>query len=395
MASSSSVGISLSFFLWALLISPSVSQTCKSQTFSGENSYPHCLDLPQLKAFLHYSYDATNKTLAVVFSAPPSKPGGWIAWAINPTSTGMVGAQTLVAYKDPGKGVAVVKTLNISSYSTLIPSKLAFDVWDMKAEEASRDGGALRIFARIKVPADLAAMGKLNQVWQVGPEVGPEGRIGKHDFDPANLVSKGPLDLNGDNNGGVISGGGDGEGDSKIKKRNIHGILNAVSWGILFPVGAIIARYMRIFESADPAWFYLHVSCQFSAYVIGVAGWATGLKLGRESEGIRFASHGNIGIALFSLATIQMFAMLLRPKKDHKYRFYWNIYHHGVAYSILILGIINVFKGLSILNPQETYKTAYIAVIASLGGLALLLEAVTWVIVLKRKSNNSMKPLRT
>lgn len=90
-----------------------------------------------------------------------------------------------------------------------------------------------------------------------------------------------------------------------------------------------------------------------------------------------------------------MFAMLLRPKKDHKYRFYWNIYHHGVGYAILILGIINVFKGLSILNPQDTYKTAYIVVIASLGGIALLLEAITWVIVLKRKSNNSMKPLRT
>ncbi|VVA98392.1 unnamed protein product [Arabis nemorensis] len=386
---SSSVGISLSFLFWALLISPSVSQTCKSQTFSGDKSYPHCLDLPQLKAFLHYSYDPANTTLAVVFSAPPSKPGGWIAWAINPKSTGMVGAQTLVAYKDPDNGVAVVKTLNISSYSSLTPSKLAFDVWDMKAEEASR---SLRIFARIKVPADLAANGKVNQVWQVGPELGPGGMIGKHDFDPPNLDSKGPLDITGDNSGGVIS---DGEGDSKVKKRNIHGILNAVSWGILFPIGAIIARYMRIFESADPAWFYLHVSCQFAAYVIGVAGWATGLKLGSESDGIRYASHGNIGIALFSLATIQMFAMLLRPKKDHKYRFYWNIYHHGVGYSILILGIINVFKGLSILKPQDTYKTAYITVIACLGGIALLLEAVTWVIVLKRKSNNPMKPLRT
>ncbi|CAH2052314.1 unnamed protein product [Thlaspi arvense] len=394
MASSSSVGISLSFFLWALLISPSVSQTCKSQTFSGDKTYPHCLDLPQLKAFLHYSYDASNTTLAVVFSAPPSKLGGWIAWAINPTSTGMVGAQTLVAYKDPSNGVAVVKTLNVSSYSAIIPSKLAFDVWDTKAEEAARDGGSLRIFARIKVPADLAAKGKVNQVWQVGPGVSPDGMIGKHDFGPANLVSKGNLDLNGDNSGGVISGGG--EGDSKIKNRNIHGILNAVGWGILFPVGAIIARYMRIFESADPAWFYLHVACQFSAYVIGVAGWGTGLKLGGESEGIRYTGHRNIGIALFSLATIQMFAMLIRPKKDHKYRFYWNIYHHGVGYSILTLGIINVYKGLSILNPQETYKTAYTAVIISLGGLALLLEAVTWVIVLKRKkSNNSTTHLRT
>lgn len=63
---------------------------------------------------------------------------------------------------------------------------------------------------------------------------------------------------------------------------------------------------MRVFESADPAWFYIHVSCQFSAYVIGVAGWSIGIKLGNESEGIRYASHGNIGLALFTLATIQV-----------------------------------------------------------------------------------------
>lgn len=93
-------------------------------------------------------------------------------------------------------------------------------------------------------------------------------------------------------------------------------------------------------------------------------------------------------------ACLKMFAMLLRPRKDHKFRFVWNIYHHGVGYSILILGIINVFKGLSILNPKHTYKTAYIAVIGTLGGITLLLEVVTWVIVLKRKSAKSTKPLK-
>ena len=86
----------------------------------------------------------------------------------------------------------------------------------------------------------------------------------------------------------------------------IHGILNVVSWGILFPVGAIIARYLRTFESADPAWFYLHAFCQVSAYAIGVAGWATGLKLGGQSQGIIYTDHRNIGIALFCLATVQV-----------------------------------------------------------------------------------------
>ncbi|KAL2336765.1 hypothetical protein Fmac_011211 [Flemingia macrophylla] len=86
----------------------------------------------------------------------------------------------------------------------------------------------------------------------------------------------------------------------------IHGVLNAVSWGVLFPLGVIIARYMRTFPSADPAWFYLHVGCQVSAYAIGVTGWATGLKLGSESVGIQYGVHRNIGITLFSLATLQV-----------------------------------------------------------------------------------------
>lgn len=86
----------------------------------------------------------------------------------------------------------------------------------------------------------------------------------------------------------------------------IHGVLNAVSWGILLPVGIIIARYMSTFPSADPAWFYLHVCCQVSAYAVGVAGWGTGLKLGSQSKGVKYSGHRNIGITLFVLATVQV-----------------------------------------------------------------------------------------
>lgn len=67
-----------------------------------------------------------------------------------------------------------------------------------------------------------------------------------------------------------------------------------------------MARYLRPFQAADPAWFYLHVACQVSAYAIGVAGWATGIKLGSESKGIQWTAHRNIGITLFSLATLQV-----------------------------------------------------------------------------------------
>jgi hypothetical protein len=85
-----------------------------------------------------------------------------------------------------------------------------------------------------------------------------------------------------------------------------HGVLNAVSWGVLMPLGAVIARYLKVFKSADPAWFYLHVTCQTAAYIVGVAGWGTGLKLGSDSVGVTYSTHRALGISLFVLGTLQV-----------------------------------------------------------------------------------------
>ncbi|KAF8044857.1 hypothetical protein N665_6326s0002, partial [Sinapis alba] len=145
-------------------------------------------------------------------------------------------------------------------------------------------------------------------------------------------------------------------------------------------------------KSAGSAWFYLHVFCQASAYIIGVAGWATGIKLGSESEGIQFSTHRAIGIALFCLATVQVFAMFVRPKPEHKYRFYWNIYHHTVGYTVIVLAVVNIFKGLDILSPEKQWRNAYTAIIVTLGLVAAMLEAFTWYVVIKRgKAEESAK----
>lgn len=373
-----SVVLFLGFVFIFQLIQPSHSLTCSTQKFTNNKVYQKCNDLSQLSSYLHWTYDSSNSSLSIAFIAPPAASDGWISWAINPNGTGMIGAQSLIAYKQ-SDGSMTVKPYSLESYSSIVQKNLSFDVWDLSAEHTDN---MMRIYATVKVPENATTV---NQVWQVGSAVSSD-MPQKHAFQTANLNSKGTLDLTG---GQSTSGS---SGDSRVKKRNIHGILNAVSWGILFPLGGVIARYLRTFESADPAWFYLHVSCQLSAYAIGVAGWATGLKLGNESKGIRFTTHRIIGITLFTLATLQIFALFLRPKKDHKYRFYWNIYHHAVGYAIIVLGIINVFKGLNILDPEKKWKSAYIVVITTLGGIALFLEAVTWVVVLRRKSSKSTKP---
>ncbi|KAK4440974.1 cytochrome and DOMON domain-containing protein [Sesamum alatum] len=191
MASSLQLSSLLLIAVVALLISPATSQTCKSQTFAQRNTkFANCTDLPTLKAQLHWTYDPSarpNPTLNVAFIAPPARPEGWVAWALNPTGSGMVGAQALIAFKDTN-GSAVVKTYNISSYSSIAESRISYEVLSKRAEFAD---GAVRIFATLALPTGGEAV---NQVWQVGSSV-KDGVPVKHDFSAENMQSRGTLQL--------------------------------------------------------------------------------------------------------------------------------------------------------------------------------------------------------
>ncbi|XP_010909168.1 cytochrome b561 and DOMON domain-containing protein At5g47530-like [Elaeis guineensis] len=361
-------------FLFSLIL-PCLAQNCLSDTFSNNRLYTLCSSLGLLSATLHWTYHPSNGTADIAYVAQ-QESSGFVAWAINPSGSDMIGANSILAFHDSA-GVVTAITYEFSNYTPSVrDSNLSFRVYSREAEYSD---GKYTIYATVALPGNRTT---LNTVWQAGQVSG--GVPVSHALSGDNIKSMGSTDfLTGESSG---SGG-----SSRLHRKNIHGVLDAVSWGVLMPLGAIIARYLKVFKWADPAWFYLHVACQCSAYIIGVAGWGLGLKLGSESNGITYDSHRNIGIALFCLATLQIFALLLRPNKKNKYRIYWNIYHHSVGYCVIILSIVNIFKGFDILDPAKKWKRAYIAVIATLGGIALVLEAVTWPIVLKRRSRSSEK----
>lgn len=363
----------LSFLLISHFFSTISAQLCKSHTFPNNEKFATCNDLPVLNSYLYWTYEPSTQTAKIAFRVTGLTPTNWIAWALNPKSSGMIGAQALVAYPN-ATGIAAYTSAVSSASTTLAPSALSFSVTGVWAATAGK--GEMAIFATVKPPST-----KVNQVWQVGSLTG--GAPAGHPLSGDNFKSTGSIDFL---SGQTTPSGS--EASSGFRKKNVHGMLNAVSWGILMPLGAIIARYMRVFKSADPAWFYLHVACQFSAYVIGVAGWGTGLKLGSQSPGIVYHSHRIIGITLFCFATLQVFALLMRPKKEHKYRIYWNIYHHSIGYAVIILSIINIFKGLDILDPKRKWKDTYIGILVALAVIAVILEVFTWIVVLKRKNNS-------
>ncbi|CAB4275641.1 unnamed protein product [Prunus armeniaca] len=364
--------------LLSLSLPSSHAQTgaCGNYKFTSNKIFTSCSDLPYLNSFLHWTFEQSTGKLQMAYRHTGITTSNWVAWAINPNlnseSSAMLGAQSLVAFQQSNGTTRVYKS-PISSYQTnLAEGNLDYVVSDLSAEYLNND--EMIIFATWTLPTNSTT---ILQVWQQGPVSSDSPSV--HPTVAPNTNAKQTLNLL---SGQTASSGG---GGSRIRKKNIHGILNAVSWGVLMPFGAMVARYLKVFKSADPAWFYLHATCQTSAYVVGVAGWATGLKLGSDSTGIQYDTHRNIGITLFCLGTLQVFALLLRPNKDHKFRFHWNIYHHATGYAVIILSIVNIFEGFDILQPEKKWKNAYIGLIIALGVQAALLEAYTWYVVLKRK----------
>ncbi|CAN6981850.1 unnamed protein product [Brassica oleracea var. botrytis] len=187
MASNSSLLLVLAV---ACFISPAISQTCSTQNVSTR--FDSCMDLPVLDSYLHYTYDAANSSLSVAFVATPPRSGDWVAWAINPTRTRMLGSQAFLAYSPRAGARPMVDTYNISSYS-LTPGRLTFDFWNLRAE--SMPGNRIVIYASVKVPMGANSV---NQVWQTGGNV-TNGRPGGHPMNPANMASTGVLRLTGSN----------------------------------------------------------------------------------------------------------------------------------------------------------------------------------------------------
>ena len=191
--------------LVSMLVSSSA-QTCGSYTFSNNNLYTSCTDLSELGSYIHWTRH-TNGTLEIAYRQPDFSSTNWIAWAINLNSTGMVGAQSLVAYVNSSAPYAY--TSPVSSYSTtLAPGSLSFSVPKIEAENSN---GEMIIYATLELSSSLTTV---NQVWQEGPLSG--GTPGTHSTTGEHVQSMGTLDLL----SGQTSTGGSAT-SSRVRRRNV------------------------------------------------------------------------------------------------------------------------------------------------------------------------------
>ena len=101
----------------------------------------------------------------------------------------------------------------------------------------------------------------------------------------------------------VLSTGSKGPApDELIQMRMNHGIVGIIGWGLILPVGAIIARYFR---HKDPQWFYLHAAIQFVGFSFGLATVLLGLQLYSKMKA-HIPAHRGIGIFVLVLSILQV-----------------------------------------------------------------------------------------
>uniref|UniRef100_A0A0E0PJC6 Cytochrome b561 and DOMON domain-containing protein n=2 Tax=Oryza rufipogon TaxID=4529 RepID=A0A0E0PJC6_ORYRU len=142
-------------------------------------------------------------------------------------------------------------------------------------------------------------------------------------------------------------------------KRN-HGAFAIFGWGVLVPLGAIAARYLR---HKDPLWYYLHVLVQFLGYIIGFAGVVSGIALYNRTHS-NFTTHRSLGISVLALGSLQVIAFFLHPNKDSQVRKCWNQYHHWLGRICIFLAAINIILGIELSDTNISWKVIYGAIIS-------------------------------
>lgn len=206
-------------FFFSLLFLSSYAQTnCSDFQFHGK-SYDSCSDLHTLNSFIHWNYDLSSGTVDIAFRKSENEHGRWLAWAINPTSTGMVGSQAFVALQR-SDGTLEAYTSPINTYgTTLMKGELSFRVHDISAQNIN---GQVIVFAKFDLPMNGTNI--VNHVWQEGP-LQNDDTPGVHGLSGDNLKSFGTLDFHSGKTVAITHVKPDLRSKIKIAHRYIGGAL--------------------------------------------------------------------------------------------------------------------------------------------------------------------------
>lgn len=360
--------------------------------------YQKCVNLPTQEASFSWTYHHLNSTLETAFYGSFISPSGWVGVGLNPTSPQMTGTRSLIAFSDPTSSSLLLLPFLLDPSVKLQSSPLLSHPFPNSGSHLRLVSSSATLLSSPSVAADAAIeiratfkllnpnLTKINLVWNRGLYVQNLSPT-IHPTSPSDLNSRATIDL--------LSPSASVKFKPTISStlRPIHAILNALSWGFFLPIGVITARYLRHCPSAGPTWFYAHAAIQIPGFLLGTAGFATGLIMGKESIGIVYGMHRGLGIGVFCMGALQAAALVMRPGTTSRYRRYWKSYHHLVGYGCVVVGVVNVFQGMEVMGVGggSYWRLAYCLVVATMVGGCVGLEVNGWVVFCRKVEEEKVK----
>ncbi|GAB2271811.1 hypothetical protein Dimus_006642 [Dionaea muscipula] len=169
------------------------------------------------------------------------------------------------------------------------------------------------------------------------------------------------------------------------KMKRSHGILGIFGWGLVLPLGAMVARFLK---HKEPLWYYLHTFIQFAGFFIVLSGVVVGQALYNYTHAADVAAtHRGIGYFALTLCILQIIAFFIRPDKESKIRKLWSTYHRWFGVITLFFGAVNIVYGIQIGSAGTGWKICY----AFLLGTLLILAVVLQVLSMLRSSKHSIQ----
>ena len=151
--------------------------------------------------------------------------------------------------------------------------------------------------------------------------------------------------------------------------RKAHMWLMPISLGLLMPLGVFISRFWP--PPTHPTAFQLHRGIQTLAFAAAIGGFAAAF-VSVGSWNTVFTAHRDLGMTVMTLLTVQVTALVVRPKPDTKYRASWSFVHHWLGRIVMCLAIANIYYGMIHVGKVPTWAWGLFT-----GLLAAL--AVVWV----------------
>eukprot|EP00898_Chlorokybus_atmophyticus_P000889 jgi/Chlat1/1800/Chrsp135S02129 len=346
----------------------------------------------------HWSIDQASRQLSAAVQA---KTSGWLGLSVVREPHGMVPADAIIGWATT-EGVAHIKPYRIEGFKrTDVIEDTSQKLTEAGvSEEAVRGAGTITTIQFRRPLAYGGSQGPIHVTkdthfnWAVGSADALEihERRGSFSINLGAAMSSDDLALVKEAEQEVGQGGKTRLNVRAIKTRNriLHAWGMGIAWLLLMPVGTLAARHLK--GRGGALWFEAHRAVQVAGVVLALLAlqrvWSLNSSLNAPLR------HGTIGIIAMLLLSFQPMNAWLRPDKSAARRPAWRRLHHFTGRAALVLGVVNVYIGLCVIDIKEKvriypYVVLFAATVTALGIAAIALE-------LRRISSHKRKlPLRT